>query len=127
MLILRVPLTILSILASYFFTYWVLGAFLYSSSGGNILLSLLSIGSAIYVGRVVWKSGERIPEGAGAAIALGAISFGAVCFCAGFFGPMIFAPSANQGPLLGIFITGPIGFVLGGFGGLIYYLYSKAR
>jgi hypothetical protein len=38
---------------------------------------------------------------------------GLVGFAAGFFGPMIFAPGANQGPLLGIFITGPVGFLMG--------------
>jgi hypothetical protein len=31
----------------------------------------------------------------------------------GFLGPMILAPEANQGPLLGIFITGPLGLVVG--------------
>lgn len=40
-------------------------------------------------------------------------AIGAVCFSAGFFGPMILAPGANQGPLLGIFITGPLGVLLG--------------
>ena len=38
---------------------------------------------------------------------------GGVAFAAGFFGPLIFTPEANQGPLLGIFITGPLGFVFG--------------
>lgn len=38
---------------------------------------------------------------------------GGVAFAAGFFGPIIFTPEANQGPLLGIFITGPLGFVIG--------------
>ncbi len=38
-------------------------------------------------------------------------------FVLGFFGPMVLAPGANQGPLLGIFITGPLGFLAGlGFG-----------
>ena len=36
-----------------------------------------------------------------------------VGFAAGFFGPLVFNPEANQGPLLGIFITGPAGFFLG--------------
>ena len=45
---------------------------------------------------------------------------GAVGFCGGFFGPMIFTPEANQGPLLGLFITGPLGFVAGAIGGLTY-------
>ena len=38
---------------------------------------------------------------------------GGIGFLIGFVGPVIFFPEANQGPLLGIFITGPGGFVLG--------------
>ena len=57
-----------------------------------------------------------------ASIALGAIIVGAVGFVAGFFGPIIFAPDANQGPMLGIFITGPLGFLIGGIGGFVYWL-----
>jgi hypothetical protein len=38
---------------------------------------------------------------------------GAAGFAAGFFGPIVFVPDANQGPLVGIFITGPGGVVLG--------------
>jgi hypothetical protein len=34
-------------------------------------------------------------------------------FAAGFLGPMVFAPEANQGPLVGILISGPAGAVLG--------------
>jgi len=46
--------------------------------------------------------------------ALGFASFvGLSAFLAGFVGPMILTPNANQGPLLGIFITGPLG-LLGG-------------
>jgi hypothetical protein len=44
---------------------------------------------------------------------LWAVSLGAVGFIAGFFGPLAVNPEANQGPLLGIFITGPAG-LLGG-------------
>jgi hypothetical protein len=39
---------------------------------------------------------------------------GAAGFAAGFFGPLIFAPDANQGPLVGILISGPGGALLGG-------------
>jgi hypothetical protein len=42
-----------------------------------------------------------------------AVFLGGFGFAAGFFGPMIFAPGANQGPMLGIFITGPLGFLTG--------------
>jgi len=45
-----------------------------------------------------------------------ALKWGGVAFAVGFIGPMILAPGANQGPMLGIFITGPLGFL----GGLVY-------
>lgn len=48
-----------------------------------------------------------------ATILLTAVILGAIGFVAGFFGPILLQPEANQGPLLGIFITGPLGFVLG--------------
>jgi hypothetical protein len=38
---------------------------------------------------------------------------GSTGFAAGFYGPLILLPDANQGPLFGIFITGPLGAVLG--------------
>ena len=47
-------------------------------------------------------------------VLLWALTIGGACFTVGFFGPLILAPDANQGPLLGIFITGPLG-TLGGF------------
>ncbi|HTS52081.1 MAG TPA: hypothetical protein VMH26_02305 [Burkholderiales bacterium] len=48
-----------------------------------------------------------------------AIVLGVVGFVCGFVGPMVFSPDANQGPLLGLFITGPGGALLGAFLGLI--------
>ena len=42
-----------------------------------------------------------------------ALFVGAIAFLAGFLGPIILAPEANQGPLLGIFYTGPLGTVVG--------------
>ena len=42
-----------------------------------------------------------------------ALFVGAIAFAAGFFGPIVLAPDANQGPLLGIFITGPLGLLVG--------------
>jgi len=44
---------------------------------------------------------------------------GGVGLMAGFFGPLILSPRASLGPLLGILLTGPLGFVLGALvGGL---------
>lgn len=41
------------------------------------------------------------------------VMLGIIGFLGGFIGPIIVTPEANQGPLLGIFITGPLGFTLG--------------
>lgn len=38
---------------------------------------------------------------------------GGAGFAAGFFGPLVFVPEANQGPLVGILISGPLGALLG--------------
>ena len=43
-----------------------------------------------------------------------ALGIGVVTFLIGYVGPIIFWPEANLGPLLGLFITGPLGFLLGG-------------
>jgi hypothetical protein len=48
-----------------------------------------------------------------------ALVLGIVGFVCGFVGPMVFSPDANQGPMLGLFITGPGGALLGAILGTI--------
>jgi len=68
------------------------------------------------VGANVGRSrGSRIARGA----ALGALVLGGVGFVCGFFGPIALSPEANQGPLLGIFIAGPAGTLLGALLGAV--------
>ena len=50
---------------------------------------------------------------------------GAISFSLGFFGPMIFTPQSNQGPLLGVFVTGPLGVVAGAIIGCVLGLIKK--
>ncbi len=45
----------------------------------------------------------------------------------GFVGPIILSPDSNQGPLLGIFITGPLGFFFGLFLGVIFGIIRKHK
>jgi len=56
-----------------------------------------------------------------------ALSIGLITFLIGYFGPIIFLPEANLGPLLGIFITGPLGFLLGGVIGFWRILINTER
>jgi hypothetical protein len=46
------------------------------------------------------------------------VRVGVVTFLLGFIGPMVLDPTSGNGPLLGIFITGPAGFVLGALWGV---------
>ena len=50
----------------------------------------------------------------------GAVIIGFPSFLAGFIGPIIFTPQANQGPLLGIFITGAAGVLVGFIVGVLF-------
>jgi hypothetical protein len=55
------------------------------------------------------------------ALAYGLV-LGGVGFVGGFVGPIVFTPESNQGPLLGIFITGPLGFIAGAVIGAVVSL-----
>ncbi len=55
-----------------------------------------------------------------------AVIFGVIGFLGGYVGPLIVRPEANQGPLLGIFITGPLGVALGAAIGLVI-AYIRSR
>ena len=48
-----------------------------------------------------------------------ALAVGGIAFAAGFIGPVLLSDS-NLGPLLGIFVTGPIGFLVGALIGIAY-------
>ncbi len=48
-----------------------------------------------------------------------AVTLGVVAFLAGFVGPMIVRPDLPQGPLLGLFFTGPLGALAGAILGAV--------
>ena len=94
----------------------------------NSINQIIAIGSGLAAAWAVMRipkqgPGERILKCTG----IGALIVGGIGFAGGFFGPILFRPDANQGPLLGIFITGPIGFVLGGAGGFIVGLMRSKK
>jgi len=69
----------------------------------------------------VWQWLGKGTRGVLYAMVCGAAVLGAIGFIGGFVGPLIFTPEANQGPLLGIFITGPLGLVIGAVAGAIWW------
>jgi hypothetical protein len=112
--------------ATYYFIYWL--PFSLVPLGDNRwIANFVSLACAIGVGWYVWRKLATSPHGAISSILLGAVLLGGIGFTAGFFGPIIFMPEANQGPLLGIFITGPLGFVVGGISGFVYWAVRNRR
>ena len=86
----------------------------------GIAIELLLIAIAVLG---VWAAvrGARPNERVHIGFTLGiGLLVGFVGFVVGFAGPLIFMPESNQGPLLGIFLTGPLGFFLGCVGGFLW-------
>ena len=111
----------LTAVAAMYFVYWTFGALLFQAGAPHLASVVVSIAAAIAAARYVWIRSASASGGFVRSTMMGGLVTGAVGFSAGFFGPMIFVPGANQGPLLGIFITGPLGLMLGGAGGAIHW------
>lgn len=128
MTVARFGLAFLVGIATYLFVFWVPFSLVSFLPGHFLLAPVGSLAAAVWAGRYTWRRTEDAREGGVLAMTLtGALVVGGVGFVGGFFGPMIFAPDANQGPLLGLFITGPLGFLAGGVGGLVYGFVRRSR
>ena len=117
--------SILVFAAVFFFSYWLLFAQIFALD-----LEWLATGAAFLTAAALagltWRAMSLETPGLFATTMTWAGIVGAIGTCGGFFGPMIFTPEANQGPLLGLFITGPLGFVAGGIAGLTYSCWRRA-
>src|SRR5262249_32966760 len=100
------------VLATYYFVYW-LPFSLIPLGGQRWIASVISLLCAVGAGCYVWA---RTRSGAATwltSVLYGAIVLVAIGFASGLFGRRILPPEPNQGPLLGIFFTGPLGMVIG--------------
>jgi hypothetical protein len=127
MLIIQGIAAFFTFVATFLFVYWIPFSILMSDRLSDWLPLIGSLSCAALAAMFVWRSLAAADRGFVASVAVGAALVGTVGFIGGFFGPMLFAPGANQGPLLGLFITGPGGFLLGAIGGAGYRLMTHAR
>jgi len=119
---LRIILLVIVAVSSYYFTFWVPFS-LIEIGDLNWIRDIVSIIVAIGVSWFVWSATRtKSSKGFLSSVLLGAAIVGGIGFLGGFFGPIIFTPHSNQGPLLGLFITGPLGFVVGAAGGFVYWI-----
>jgi hypothetical protein len=114
----RIVLAVFSFFGAWFIAWMLLLLMLPVAAAW--LGSLVAFAAAIYVARRVWSGTAEGTTSVPVMAGLGAVIVGGLGFVAGFFGPMIFAPEANQGPMLGLFITGPAGLVIGAIAGAWY-------
>jgi len=124
---LRALFAYLAGVATFFFVFWVPCAFLPLGDALPLVAPILAFACAVGAGRYAWKRSARVPEGLGTWIAMGTLLVGGLGLVIGFFGPMVFAPGANQGPLLGLLITGPLGAVAGAVGGAVVWAVRRGR
>jgi hypothetical protein len=121
---LRLFAVVIVFLATIFFVFW-LPLSLIPLGEKMWLRNSVSLIVACRAGWYIWNKSASMPGKFMTCILSGAGMVGAIGFILGFWGPIVFTPGANQGPLLGIFITGPLGFLLKGIGGVVYWLIRK--
>lgn len=115
---LRIVLAVLAFFGA-FYVVWMLMLTLPFGSHAWIG-SLVALAASAHAARKVWYGTAQDTTSVAVMAGLGALVLGGLGFVAGFFGPMILAPEANQGPMLGIFITGPAGAAIGAIVGAWY-------
>lgn len=128
-LLFRIVVAVLVAISVFYFLFWI-GAALTADSLPDSMVTFVPIvvagAAAALASRLVWKQ-TRNPHGLLNLMVMGGLLVGTIGFCGGFFGPMIFSPESNQGPMLGLLITGPLGVVLGTIGGAIYWFVKMKR
>jgi hypothetical protein len=122
---LRVLLVSFSFVGFYFFIYWVPLTCIPGIRQTGFLANIIALLLAGAVAVFLWKETASLSNGLASSILMGGIILGGIGFVGGFFGPIIFYPEVNLGPLIGIFYSGPIGFVVGLVAGGVYWLIKK--
>ena len=111
---LRALAVLLVTCATFYFTTFVLFAIISGIRGGWIA-PLASLVCAIGAGIWVWKA-TAPSHGTGLSdspnVLLSGVLVGSVGFACGYAGPIYF-DAGDLGPLLGLFVTGPGGFIIG--------------
>jgi hypothetical protein len=122
--IFRILVSAFVVVATFYFMYWVPLALVPVPWG---IAALIACAIAMAAGWYAWTRTAAVDSSLTRSVGYWALVIGAIGFVGGFFGPMLFAPGANQGPLLGIFITGPAGVLIGAIGGLVHWLVQRKR
>ncbi len=121
--ILKFLVSFLMFLIVLFFTGTILTI---TTSVSHWVATAVSLVCAAFAAWFTWKlvAGERISTWV--AVTGGALILGGLFFTLGFLGPMVISKDTNQGPMIGLFIAGPLGVIMGAIGGYVYASKQKA-
>lgn len=122
----RAVLGLVGFLAGWLFSYWIYFAG-YDLAGRPFLGRGMPVLVGLAAAAVILAGTSRLQHGFLSSVVLGAVALGSIGFVGGFFGPMILDPGANQGPLLGLLMTGPGGILLGGLLGALWWGVRRRR
>lgn len=112
-IVLRALLSTVVFAAAHFFSYWMIFLQVVPESPQQLAWSL-SLATGCLAAAFAWYNLSSPNCGLSGAIACSALTFGSLGLVGGFIGPVVLFPEAQQGPLLGLFVTGPLGFLAGG-------------
>lgn len=121
----RIIVSAFVVVATFYFCYWVPFTLVRGIPWG--IAAVASYAMAMAAGWFAFTRTAAVSPSLATSVAYWALVVGAIGFVGGFFGPAIFAPGANQGPLLGILITGPLGAVVGAIGGWVHWMVLRKR
>lgn len=116
----RIVLGLVGLVAGWLASYWLYFA-QYDIAGAAFMGRGAPFLVGLVVAAIILAATEHLRHGFLSSIVLGALLLGSIGFVLGFFGPMVIDPQANQGPLLGLLITGPGGVLLGGPLGALWW------
>ncbi|NKI34895.1 hypothetical protein HFP89_06935 [Wenzhouxiangella sp. XN79A] len=102
--------TLAAALAAYLVT-WLAAVIMLPDASG--LATIAAFIMAIGFGALTWRALGRPSAGLGRTVAIGAVVGLAGGFLIGFIGPILLDPTGAQGPMLGLFVTGPLGMLAG--------------
>ena len=87
----------------------------------QLISHTVSLSIAVLSALIVWKKTKHISNNLATHIIVGGLIVEPIGFTLGFFTSIVMTPVSNYGPLTGIFIAAPIGFVIGLLSGWIYW------
>ncbi|MDI7861988.1 hypothetical protein MRS76_08475 [Rhizobiaceae bacterium n13] len=123
-IVLRAILSTVVFAAVHFFSYWLVFLQLIPEQSQPLAWPMSLVAGCV-AAAFAWCSMGWKEAGLSSAIASGALITGSLGLVAGFFGPIFLSPTSDEGPMLGLFVTGPLGALAGGAYGAFRWIWRQ--